>query len=86
MREAQTHPKHTCSKGTVGLPRWHSGKEPACQCRRCKRYRFNQWVRKIPLEEEMATHSSTLAWRISWTEEPDGVTDSDMTERTHTNT
>ena len=22
-----------------------------------------------PLEEEMATHSSTLAWRISWTEE-----------------
>ena len=25
-----------------------------------------------PLEEEMATHSSTLAWKISWTEEPDG--------------
>ena len=23
-----------------------------------------------PLEEEMATHSSILAWRISWTEEP----------------
>ena len=23
-----------------------------------------------PLEKEMATHSSTLAWRISWTEEP----------------
>ena len=23
-----------------------------------------------PLEEEMATHSSTLAWRIPWTEEP----------------
>jgi len=23
-----------------------------------------------PLEEEMATHSSTLAWRIQWTEEP----------------
>ena len=22
-----------------------------------------------PLEKEMATHSSTLAWRISWTEE-----------------
>ena len=23
-----------------------------------------------PLEEEMATHSSTLGWRIPWTEEP----------------
>ena len=23
-----------------------------------------------PLEKEMATHSSTLAWRITWTEEP----------------
>ena len=23
-----------------------------------------------PLEEEMATHSSILAWKISWTEEP----------------
>ena len=26
-----------------------------------------------PLEEEMATHSSTLAWRIPWTEEPGGL-------------
>ena len=25
-----------------------------------------------PLEKEMATHSSTLAWRIPWTEEPGG--------------
>ena len=25
-----------------------------------------------PLEEEMATHSSILAWEIPWTEEPDG--------------
>ena len=24
-----------------------------------------------PLEKEMATHSSILAWRIPWTEEPD---------------
>ena len=36
-----------------------------------------------PLEEEMATHSSTLAWKIPWTEEPGRlheVTKSDMTE------
>ena len=25
------------------------------------------------LEEEMATHSSILAWRIPWTEKPDGL-------------
>ena len=32
------------------------------------------WVlslgREDPLEKEMATHSSTLAWKISWMEEP----------------
>ena len=26
-----------------------------------------------PLEKEMATHSSFLAWRIPWTEEPGGL-------------
>ena len=26
-----------------------------------------------PLEEEIATHSSVLAWEIPWTEEPDGL-------------
>ena len=35
------------------------------------------WVRSLgwadPLEEGMATHSSILAWRISWTEEPGGL-------------
>ena len=33
------------------------------------------WVRPLgredPLEKEMATHSSILAWRIPWTEKPD---------------
>ena len=28
--------------------------------------------RKDPLEGKMATHSSILAWEISWTEEPGG--------------
>ena len=31
-----------------------------------------------PLEKEMATHSSVLAWEIPWTEEP-GRQESDMT-------
>ena len=29
--------------------------------------------REDPLEEEMATHSSILAWRIPWSEEPGGL-------------
>ena len=40
--------------------------------------------REDPLEKEMATHSSILAWRIPWTEEPGrlqstGFQESDMT-------
>ena len=27
----------------------------------------------VPLEEETVTHSSILAWRLSWTEEPGGL-------------
>ena len=29
--------------------------------------------REDPLEKEMATHSSILAWKIPWTEEPGGL-------------
>ena len=29
--------------------------------------------REDPVEEEMATHSSILAWEIPWTEEPGGL-------------
>ena len=36
------------------------------------RRRFDPWVGKITLEEGMATHSSILAQRIPWTEEPGG--------------
>ena len=41
-----------------------------------------------PLEKEMAIHSSTVAWKIPWTEEPGrlqsmGSQKSDMTERLH---
>ena len=35
------------------------------------------WVQSLgqedPLEKEVATHSSILAWRIPWTEEPGGL-------------
>ena len=45
------------------------------------------WVRSLgqedPLEKEMATHSSTLAWKIPWTEERSRLAESDTTERLH---
>ena len=37
--------------------------------------------REDPLEEEMVTLSSILAWRIPWTEEPGGPKEADTTER-----
>ena len=55
---------------STALSKWLSGKESTCQCRRRG---FDLWVRKIPLEKEMATHSSSLAWEIPWTEEPGGL-------------
>ena len=55
------------------------------------------WVRslglEVPLEKEMATYTSNLAWKIPWTEEPGGLQtargvlcpwghkESDMTQR-----
>ena len=46
------------------------GKESTCQYRRP---RFNPWVGKIPWRGEWQIHSSILAWRIPWTEEPGGL-------------
>ena len=54
-------------QSSLGLPRWLSGKESTRQFRNL---RFDPWVGEDLLEKEMATHSSTLAWEISWTEEP----------------
>ena len=44
------------------------------------------WVRSLgwkdPLEKEMETHSSILAWRIPWTEEPGGLQSMESQSRT----
>ena len=50
------------------------------------------WVRSLGREDplgwenllEMATHSSILAWRIPWTEEPGGLQSMDTTEQLST--
>ena len=43
------------------------------------------WVRSLgqedPMEKGMTTHSSILAWRIPWTEEPSGLKELEMTEQ-----
>ena len=41
--------KCNTAKRLIGLlPCWLGGREPTCQCRGCKRRRFDPWVRKIP--------------------------------------
>ena len=35
--------------------------------------RFDLWLGKIPLEDEMVTRSSNLAQKIPWTQEPGGL-------------
>jgi len=41
----------------MGFPDSICGKEPACQCRRCKRCRLDPWVGKVP-------------WRRAWKPTP----------------
>ena len=48
-----------------GFSHGTSGKDPACQCRRCS-FSLGQ---ENPLEEGMATYSSIFVWRIPWTAE-----------------
>ena len=54
------------------FPGGASGKQCACQCRRHET-QVRSLSQEDPLEEGMATHSSILAWRIPWTEEPGGL-------------
>ena len=49
----------------------------------CRRFGLDPWVGKVPLKKERSIHSSVLAWRILWTEDPGpwGLKESDTTER-----
>ena len=61
----------------VGFGRIYESRRASLVTQMVKRLPAMQetWVRflgqKDPLEKEMAIHSSTLAWKIPWTEEPD---------------
>ena len=45
-----------------GFPGRTSAKEPACQCRRCKRHWFDPWVRKIPWRKAWQKSQTQLRW------------------------
>ena len=53
----------------TGFPGGPDGKEPTCNAGD----RVLSLGQEDPLENEMATHSSILAWKILWTEEPGGL-------------
>ena len=53
-----------------GLPRWINGKEIRLPMQETQVRPLGQ---EDLLEKEMAAHSSILAWRIPWTEEPGGL-------------
>ena len=54
------------------MPWWLDGKESSSDAGD-RRRGFDSLGQEDPLEEEMTTQSSILAWRIPWTEEPGGL-------------
>ena len=71
-----------------GFPRGHSGKEYGCQCRRCKRCRFNPWIGKIPGNGNPPQYSclENSIDRGAWWATVHGVTKSQTPLNTHVQT
>ena len=57
----------------LGFPCGSAGKEYACKAGDEQETQVQSLGGKDPLEKGKATHSSSLAWRIPWTEEPGGL-------------
>ena len=72
------------------FPGGTSGKESACQCRRCKRHGFHPWVTKIPWRRKWQPTPVFLPGKSPWTEKPGelhspwGHKESDTTKRLST--
>ena len=64
---------HVCTYIYRGFPGGASGKESACQCRRCKRRGFNPCFRKIPWNRKWQPTPVFHSWEIPWPEEPGGL-------------
>ena len=56
--------KYKSNQVTLGLPRWHGGKESTFQCGRCK---IQTWIQspgqEDSLEKEISIHTSILTWK-----------------------
>ena len=68
-----------------GLPRWLSGEEPACRCKRDRRCRFSPWVGEIPWRRKWQPIPVCLPGKYHGQGSlagysPRGCTESDMTE------
>ena len=50
--------------------KWHSSKEAAHQYRKTQEFQVLSLGQEEPVEEETANHSSILAWKTPWREEP----------------
>ena len=59
--------------GASQMVQWFKTKQNKKSLQIYRRHGFDPWVGQDALEEEMATHSSILAWEIPWTEEPGGL-------------
>ena len=57
----------------MGFARWLSGKDPPASEGDAGGAGLTPWVRKIAWRRKWQIHSGILAWRIPWTEEPDGL-------------
>ena len=71
------------------LELYHSGEAVVKNLPAMQETQVRSLGREDPLEEGVAIHSSILAWRFPWTEEPDGLQStgsqkSDAAEDTHT--
>ena len=81
--------ERTGEKCTWDFPGGSSGKEPACQCRRLRDAGLIPESGQSPGGGN-SNHSSILAWRIPWTDEPGrlqlGHKESDITEQLSTHT
>ena len=67
----------------MGFPSGASGKASTCQCRRNNEMQVRSLGQEDLLEECIATHSSTVAWRIPCTEEPGGLQSKESQEVGH---
>ena len=56
-----------------GLPKWLSGKESTCECRSCRRRRFDLWVRRIPWRKKWEPTPVFLPRKIPPIGEPAGL-------------